>query len=174
MLWFITLLVLALAAFFIIKAFKSHSARQSAEDQRLREGSGLAGSLNHETHSSTASNTVSAVNTGASGTSGTSGTSGVSKPVAAGIAAVAGAAAVAVTAKGTSQTSTAQQDGLNTGDTSTDVQEMIKILNLAEPDAGRLNISRDQFNALRSGNSSAAPASDQLNDVAAKLRNMLA
>ena len=151
--WFITLLVLALAAFFIIKAVKAHSARQAAEQQenlRLQEGTGLAGSLNQESQTTSASSGAAT--------------------------AAAGAAAAAVTAsRATDMASgSAQGLGIETGDSLHDAREMIKILNLAEPDAGRLAISREQFSALRSGNAEQAPPSDVVAEVADKLRRMLA
>lgn len=151
--WFITLLVLALAAFFIIKAVKAHSARQAAEQQenlRLQEGTGLAGSLNQESQTTSASSGAAT--------------------------AAAGVASAAVTAsRATDMASgSAQGLGIETGDSLHDAREMIKILNLAEPDAGRLAISREQFSALRSGNAEQAPPSDVVAEVADKLRRMLA
>lgn len=165
--WFITLLVLALAAFFIIKAVKAHSARQAAEQQenlRLQEGTGLAGSLNQESQTTSASS-------GAADTTTASG-----KAAVAGAATSAAGAAAAVTAsRATDMASgSAQGLGIETGDSLHDAREMIKILNLAEPDAGRLAISREQFSALRSGNAEQAPPSDVVAEVADKLRRMLA
>lgn len=63
---------------------------------------------------------------------------------------------------------------LDTGDLQNDVQEMIKILNLAPSDASRLSISREAFSALLKGNTANAPSADQLSVAATKLRNMLA
>ncbi|MFK7860566.1 MAG: hypothetical protein AB8B64_17235 [Granulosicoccus sp.] len=67
--------------------------------------------------------------------------------------------------------STASPD---TGDVLSDVREMIKILNLDGPDAGRLGVSRDELVALRKGESSGIPDTETLSNVATKLRKMLA
>lgn len=75
-------------------------------------------------------------------------------------ASVAGVAAAAVA-------------GLNSGNKLQDAQEMIKILNLAETDASRLSISKEQFGAIRQGAEDALPGPDQIDEVVAKLRNML-
>lgn len=57
--WFITLLVLALAAFFIVKSIKAQSLRQAAEQRRLTDGSGVAGNLGHTAPVSSSSTSVS-------------------------------------------------------------------------------------------------------------------
>jgi len=181
MLWFITLLVLALAAFFIIKAVKATAERRSADQHRLQGGSGLTGTLNHETKASTGStphaDTSSAPDVTSTNDSGQSGN--MAATATAGVA-VAGAAAVAASggnqhAQVAASPSEGQQSQvLNSGDSLVDAREMIKILNLAEPDAGRLAISREQFAALRSGDAAAAPSADQLDAVTDKLRSMLA
>jgi hypothetical protein len=73
--------------------------------------------------------------------------------------------------------------GITSGDALHDIREMIKILNLAAPDAARLGISREEFAALRPGNtagnvkpatSSTMPSADKLDEVADRLRRMLA
>ena len=62
----------------------------------------------------------------------------------------------------------------DTGNTLDDVREMIKILNLAEPDAGRLAISPEQLRALREADKSAMPNEQALPEIADRLRKMLA
>lgn len=63
---------------------------------------------------------------------------------------------------------------LDTGDLQNDVQEMIKILNLAPSDASRLSMSREAFSAVLNGSTANAPSADQLSVAATKLRHMLA
>jgi len=62
---------------------------------------------------------------------------------------------------------------VNSGNTRQDIKEMIKMLNLAAPDAGRLSISADTLLALRSGEPSNTLERKDLNTIADKLRNML-
>jgi len=62
---------------------------------------------------------------------------------------------------------------VNSGNTRQDIKEMIKMLNLAAPDAGRLGISADTLLALRSGEPSNTLERKDLNTIADKLRNML-
>ncbi|MEE9320574.1 MAG: hypothetical protein V3U76_09025 [Granulosicoccus sp.] len=61
---------------------------------------------------------------------------------------------------------------LQSSDTLHDVREMIKILNLRDSDASRLDISKSDFANVWSGDTGAVTA-DVLDSVAAKLRNML-
>jgi len=51
---------------------------------------------------------------------------------------------------------------------------MIKILNLDGPDAARLDISREELDALRKGAASGMPDASSLENVASKLRLMMA
>ena len=71
-------------------------------------------------------------------------------------------------------TTSAADSRLASGDTLTDVREMIKILNLDGPDAARLQIQRDQLVALRKGDADGVPDAATLDSVASKLREMLA
>jgi|GEM_PF-3549885 len=183
MLWFITLLVLALAAFFTIKAVKASAERRSADQHRLRGSSGLTGTLNHDARTSgddTAHADTSSAPDVAKSTHSADSSQSANTAAAAGVTAGGAAAAVAASGGSHREQSTAGLSGdqqsqvLDTGDSLVDAREMIKILNLAEPDAGRLAISREQFAALRSGNAAAAPSADQLKAVTEKLRSMLA
>lgn len=61
---------------------------------------------------------------------------------------------------------------LQSGNTLYDVREMIKILNLRDNDAARLNISKEDFARVWSGDAGTI-ASDVLDSIAAKLRHML-
>jgi hypothetical protein len=154
--WFITLLVVALAAFLIVKAVKAQSERKSADEDRQLPDSGLTGSLDHKS--------MDAGSTAAS---------------AAATSATAGATATGAAAAGSAATTGAAD--LSTGDQLHDIREMIKILNLAEPDAARLDITREQFAALRAAGAqngintaSSLPPDDKLADVAHRLRTMIA
>ena len=174
MLWLITLLVLAVAAFFVVKMMKSNTLKQQEEHdqlQRERLGSVAAAdgstSPSHERHAGTAPTDTaeSSLNTTAA-----------TAAAAAGVTATGMAAGVTATgtaAKGSAATS-AVDSRLASGDTLTDVREMIKILNLDGPDAARLQIQRDQLVALRKGDDGGAPDAATLDSVASKLREMLA
>lgn len=168
--WFIILLVLALAAFFIVKAVKAQALRKQAEQERLAEGSGLAGTLSHEAHDGNsampAADTASAQSPGSTVASGTAAAVGAAGAAAAGHAAGSSGA----TAKADAHIAATE---FNSGDPLRDIQEMIKVLNLAEPDAGRLAISREEFQAIRQGNEANLPSSDSLAAVADKLQRML-
>lgn len=158
--WFITLLVVALAAFLIVKAVKAQSERKSADEDRQLPDSGLTGSLDHK--SMDAGSTAASAAASAAATSAT-----------------AGATATGAAAAGSAATTGAAD--LSTGDQLHDIREMIKILNLAEPDAARLDITREQFAALRAAGAqngintaSSLPPDDKLADVAHRLRTMIA
>ena len=78
----------------------------------------------------------------------------------------------AATTKQAAQTVSNLPDlSVDTGNAGSDIQEMIKILNLAAPDAGRLGVTKETFAALRAGNDVSA---DELGGVADKLKKMLA
>jgi hypothetical protein len=64
--------------------------------------------------------------------------------------------------------------GVDTGDMQNDVQEMIKILNLASSDASRLSMSREAFSALLKNDTAHGLSADQLSVAGTKLRHMLA
>ncbi len=162
--WFLTLLILALAAFFIVKAVKSQAQRKLAEQDRLSEGSGLAGTLPHESQAQTSTTDPSetSVEPGNEATGSATASGGMATATAAMATAAASASLHAAT------------QGLSTDDLALDVQEMIKILNLAEPDAGRLAISREEFSAIRHGDEAAMPSPETLAQVADRLRQMLA
>jgi hypothetical protein len=166
--WFITLLVLALAAFLIVKAVKAQSARKSADKDRQLPDSGLTGRLDHKSMDA-GSTTVSAAATTAATTAATS----------AATSATAGATATGAVAAGSAATTGTADE--STGDQLHDIREMIKILNLAEPDAARLDITPEQFAALRAAGAqngtntaSSLPSDDKLADVAHRLRTMIA
>ena len=141
--WFITLLVLALAAYFIIKAISASSKRKELEQQQTPE-------ITTDQSSPPAQSLDSA----------SPGNEVAAPPPSAGNSPATASPTVV--------------EGLNTGDTLKDAQEMIKILNLAGPDAGRLGINAEQFQAIRNGDSATLPGDDQMQAVSDKLRNMLA
>lgn len=163
--WLFSLLIMALAAYFAIRAIKASTQKQQAEQERFHEGR-----LNEP---STASNTEtnSAESSPAHATAGP-GSFSSTAPVA-GAAAVSATVAVAAT-DAQQEPSDASGSTINTGDTLSDIQEMIKILNLDEPDAGRLHIERSELAALRRGETVGIPDTATLDIVASKLRNMLA
>ena len=150
--WLITLLVLAVAAFFVVKMMKSNTQKQQAEheqQQRQRldgvaapDGSpsasqkGHAGAAPNDTPESpletTAAKAAAAAGVTAAGTA------------AAGMAAAGTAAAMGASSNGAS-TSSAADSRLASGDTLTDVREMIKILNLDGP-----TLPDSRFNATSS------------------------
>ena len=156
--WFITLIVLALAAFLVIKAVKAQSDRKTISESESPQASGLQGQLNREPSSQNLTEPQSAAND--SGQSSTT-------------------------------PAKASDENLQTSDTDTaassesrheelrEIREMIKVLNLAEVDSVRLEISAEQFNALRAEDSAsvdtgAMPSRETQSDIADRLRRMLA
>lgn len=131
--WLITLLVLAVIAYFLVKFLTGKASKQdsSASEAPVQQ------------------NTIPAE----------------TNPV---------SATVETSASSHKQMSSLPDIGVDTGDLQSDVQEMIKILNLAPSDASRLSLSREAFTALRSGDASNTPSADELGVSAAKLRHMLA
>ena len=194
MLWLITLLVLAVAAFFVVKMMKSNTQKQQAEhDQLQRERLGSttgpqgSSSAPHESHAGTSptDSTESSLSSTAATAAAAAGVTATA--MAAGAAATStapsgttpsgttptGTAPTGTAAKGSAATS-ADDSRLASGDTLIDVREMIKILNLDGPDAARLQIQRDQLVALRKGDADGVPDAATLDAVASKLRQMLA
>ena len=174
MLWLITLLVLAVVAFYVVKMMKSNTQKQQAEHdqlqcQRLDSAAAPDGSTNatRDGHADTATTGV---------TESPLDTTAATAAAAAGVTATAMASDVAATGTAArTSTATSAADNLPaSGDTLTDVREMIKILNLDGPDAARLQIQRDQLVALRKGDAGGVPDAATLDSVASKLREMLA
>lgn len=175
--WFITLIVLALAAFFIIKAAKAHASRQAEEQKSLENGQGAQIESNSENSPSTIEGAPSAESPLADTSSASQAPAAYSAVDAATATMAGSAAALAANAASESARSSGSdnvQSELNTGDNMRDIQEMMKILNLAESDAGRLDLSREQFNALRKGDAQNSPSEDTLPELANRLRNMIA
>lgn len=174
--WLWILLVLAVIAFFVIK---SKTEKSSTSDS---SSAGTQGSL-ESTAAESATSTASKVSdTVSSATAGVGAVAGAAVGAAAGAAASAAntvqetashvAATAAATAKQAAQTVSNLPDlSVDTGNAGSDIREMIKILNLAAPDAGRLGVSKDTFAALRAGNEVSA---DDMSGVADKLKKMLA
>jgi len=228
--WLITLLVLALIGFFIVKSMKSgsqndklahdnqqqeeldlsaagksasdgQSAQQAAVNGVSQDTSKSASTSPGAAESSGANPPDSSVTSNAVAASDTqqvssesvkeSGKSGGAAIVAA-TAAAAGVAAYSAGsddasgpagsdhATGSSGSASAANAGsgstasINTGNNLSDVREMIKILNLDGPDAARLDISREELDALRKGAASGTPDASSLENVASKLRLMMA
>ena len=156
--WFITLIVLALAAFLVVKAVKAKSTRKTVSESDSSPASGLHGQLKRDPSSQSTSEPQSAAND-----SGQSKTASIETSP----------ENLQTSATETAASSESQQDELR------EIREMIKILNLAEADSGRLEISAEQFNALRTEDSAsigttAMPSRDAQSDIADRLRRMLA
>ena len=151
--WFITLLVLAVAAVLIIKAVKAHSERQAPDIDDQPLPSGLQGSLPRSDSASGMQSTADSANPGQE------------------------ASAPEPSANGTTVEPAEHESSLTSGSASTheEIREMIKILNLTDSDSPRLGISSDEFNALRNADSSTSglPDSSAQADVAERLRRML-
>lgn len=154
--WFITLVVLALTAFLIIKAVKAQSIRKSEEDSQLGQTSGLQGTLSRESRSQdSVSQTSSPDNSDATPSSTTETPSN----------------------ELSGQTAQTSNSAVDSPLESQEIREMIKTLNLTEADSSRLGIDAKQFAALRSEdgeNMSSLPAPQVQSDVADRLRRMLA
>ncbi len=149
--WFITLLVLAVAAVLIIKAVKAHSERQSANSDDQAPTPGLQGSLKRPELASDGERSSSMHGTEES----------------------------ASPSPQTASTPAGQNsDQPDSSSTLHDIREMIKTLNLTDSDSPRLGISSDEFNALKNheGSGSSTPSlpdSTTQADVAERLRRML-
>jgi hypothetical protein len=133
--WLITLLVLAVIAYFIVKFVTGKASQQD---------SSASGAQIHNNHPPAAKNAAPDVSQTAQSSSSANNVS-----------------------------NSLSNLGIDTGNTQNDVQEMIKILNLAPSDASRLSLSRDAFSALLGGDSSKAPSADELSVATTKLRRML-
>ncbi|MFK7996761.1 MAG: hypothetical protein AB8B87_21675 [Granulosicoccus sp.] len=162
--WLVTLLVLALVSFFFVKSMKASTERKQAEHNDLQRDAIEATSASQQAPAA-----------GDSTGSASSAQAGAAATATAGVAAAAGVAGAA----SSSIDSTPVPSGnsgttVNTGDTLSDVREMIKILNLDGPDATRLELSREELTALRKGENSGIPDTPSLENVATKLRQMLA
>jgi len=210
--WFIVLIILAIVAFFIIKAFMGRSDSQgsgaSAANSELGNGSSNTqiGNASDARQSQEASGGAAGAAAGAAGTavaaagaaaaaagSASSGASSsgadASGSGAAGSDATNGAQAAGVIASDSSASTSGSSGGtglagaatgavvsmqaLQSGDAISDVREMIKVLNLRGSDASRLSIAKEQFEGIWAGDQNAL-SSDELSQVADKLRRMLA
>lgn len=145
--WFMTLIVLAIAAFLIIKAVKAASQRQSTESTRTDQAIPERSDEPRQSESTVAVGTSNP----ASGTTRQPTTSADPEHVSA--------------------------DSGSDSATAEEIREMIKTLNLAHSDAPRLGISAEQFNALRYSDSSSdgttLPDEASRQEVARRLRRML-
>lgn len=196
--WLLGLLITALIAFFAVKAITASTVKKQLQSKLLGQEALDSTAARSETTSSeqptadagnvtgagseiTDTASAAADASGTSGTSGTPGSSGTSGAAGvAGVAAAAGAASIAAAVGGAaSANSGGSSSGLdantvNTGNAATDIAEMMKILNLAESDASRLDITRDEFEALRQADAAVIADAAKIDNVASRLRKMLA
>ncbi|MGQ7844147.1 hypothetical protein ACUNV4_06710 [Granulosicoccus sp. 3-233] len=150
--WFITLLVLAVAAVLIVKAVKAHSERQSSSAADQEPTSGLHGSLRRTENADQTRQSPPAADDIPENVSTTTATN----------------------------TASSEQviDQPDSSTTLNDIREMIKTLNLTDSDSARLGISSEEFNALRNrenADTSTLPLPDATTqaDIAERLRRML-
>lgn len=170
--WLVTLLVLALLAFFIVKSMKASTQNRQVENNQLQNEA-----LTASSSAQAASTADSAEDSASSGSPSVAQQAGAVAAVAAtaGVAANAAANAGQTSDRGTSDSRASESNAsVQTGDHLADVREMIKILNLDGPDASRLGISREELTALRKGQSAGTPDAASLENVATKLRQMMA
>ncbi len=154
--WFITLIVLAIAAFLVIKAVKAQSDRKTISEAESSPSSGLQGQLKRDSSSQGVTEPQTAANDAGQPNSASAESSSEN---------------LQASATDTAAPASNQQEELQ------EIREMIKILNLAEADSARLAISAEQFNALRaeeSANADAMPSREAQADIADRLRRMLA
>jgi len=174
MMWLTTLIVLAIVAFMIVKYLKSKTEQQLAEhNQQQKQRLDASAAMNEAVVNDSTASDASHVSDGSAG--GTAAT--VAAATAAGAAAVGSAVATSSSSSTSSSATTGVavgDGGINSGDAVSDVREMIKILNLDGPDATRLQISREELTALRKGDSEGIPDAASLEQVASRLRAMLA
>ncbi len=203
MTWVISLILLAVAAYFLISALSSknnYDLKNQTSDAEISEGesaqldnnatssdafqnaggapAGASSSAGNTTDSSASANTASsgaAAGSAGGGSGASSGAAsannGASNGSSSGASVAGGAAAVGVTAA--AAIASAREHNLKgvTGNSIGEIQEMLKILNLRDSDAGRLAINKDQYAALKSGASDMGAT--ELASVADKLRWML-
>jgi len=178
--WLVTIIVLALAAFFTMKVLKSQDLRKAAEKEREMQRSGLEGHLGASVSTPAASLPSDTAESGHATHISSTETSGTSPQAARSSANAAKASGSDMNPPGagagarSGSSALSASPLLNSGDPMSDIREMIKILNLAEPDAGRLAVSREEFNALRHGDDGTTPSAESLKAVADRLREMLA
>ncbi|MEE9334670.1 MAG: hypothetical protein V3U65_11340 [Granulosicoccaceae bacterium] len=168
--WVISLILLAVAAYFVISALSSknkYDVRNQATDGEVddSESAQLAG----DTTSSDAFQHAGGAPAGAGSSSGTSGSAGSGGSSVGG--SVAGAAAVGATTAAAIASARKHNIKGVTGNSAGEIQEMLKILNLRDSDAARLAIEKAQFAELKSGTSKLG--ANELAAVADKLRWML-
>lgn len=155
--WFITLIVLAIAAFLVIKAVKAQSNRKTDSGTDSSATSGLQGQLKRDSSTQSVAEPQTAAND-------------AGQPDAA-MAENASEDLKSATVVSSATPARSQKEELK------EIREMIKILNLAEADSARLAISAEQFNALMSeeeAGANAMPSRETQADVADRLRRMLA
>ena len=188
MMWVISLLLLAVAAYFLISALNSKNkfdtdtqasdgevidsesaqlASDASSSEALQHAGGAPAGLGSGSGSSSASSNASL--SGRPASSASTGSISSSSTSTGGV--VAGAAAVGVSA--TAAIDSAREHNLKnvTGNGIGDIQEMLKILNLRDSDSSRLAIEKDQFAGLKSGSSNLD--ANELTAIADKLRWML-
>ena len=168
--WLVTIIVLALAVFFTMKVLKSQDLRKAAEKEREMQRPGLEGSLKK---ADSVANENLASEAHESGSSTDISSSSDTAP-ASGQAITASASVAASSASKTTVSASGAFPLINSADPKEGIREMIKILNLAESDAGRLGISREEFNRMRHGDDDSQPSGESLTVIADRLRNMLA
>jgi hypothetical protein len=171
--WVITLILLAVAAYFLLNALRGKNQHDlqnqqasiaDADTQDVAQPSDTSSSDAFQHAGGMPSGTTDNTASNAGGTASAAGSR-----VANGAAAVAGTAGVTAAAA----IASAREHTLKavSGSGIGDIQEMLKILNLSDSDSSRLAIDKDQFAALKSGNSSLQDA--ELSTIADKLRWML-
>jgi len=175
--WLLVLLITALIAFFAVKSITASTVKKQLQNKLLGQealDSTVAGSetTSSEQPTADAGNVTGAgseITGTASAAADASGTSGV-----AGAASMAAAAGGAASANNGRSSSGLGANAVDTGNAATDIAEMMKILNLAESDASRLDISKAEFEALRQADAAAIPDAAKIDNVASRLRKMLA
>ena len=188
MMWVISLILLAVAAYFIISALNSKNkieTQNQASDGEVIDGESAQLSDTTSTDafqnaggtpagSGSGNDSPSASNdgslSGGAANEPTSSKASSTSTVAAAAAVGAVSTAAASTAAAIASASAHTLKGV-TGNGIGDIQEMIKILNLRDSDSRRLTIEKDQFAGLASGTSKLAE--NELSAIADKLRWML-
>ena len=162
--WLLVLLATAAVAFFVVKTMKAATVKQQAQDRELQRDVLDNASVGAQSPSSDEKPSAGAAISALAGGVGAGGTGN--------------AGSTADTRDGSDSGSSGETGNTgsvsNTGDTAKEIVEMIKILNLAESDAGRLNISREAFVALRQTDAANMPDAATVDAVASRLRKMLA
>ncbi len=151
MIWLIAIILLAVAAYFLMQAFGEKNQLKSQTN-----------SSNRQEKSDQLSNEPNGRSDAGAGVAGAIGAIGVKNAIQ--------SSAIAHNEPGSTSTNISAVP--DSGDALIDVREMLKILNLRQSDASRLGIDQDQYNSIKGGAAGGLDG-NQVQGVAERLQKML-